>query len=217
MPADQSLRERIDDQRERVVDAMEHRDNAKRRVDAARERKEKAQKLGHSNVAREWDEAYERRLEILKEARKDLDEKRDRLIELKDERDDRRRKQREKFSTAPGAPAWGGSELIIQREVIPAVKSVRPNVTVTSGKRTETFGNPGSDHHVSQTRASARDFALTNDGTARNAVSRRLAGRDSADYEAVFFEYEGHEYRLQGIAQTHGTGPHLHEGIELVG
>jgi len=70
-----------------------------------------------------------------------------------------------------------------------------------SEKRVETYGNPGSDHHVSQTNAFAIDFLLVNDYDAASAF---------------YVKRGGNTFRIQIIAGTHGTGPHLHVGCRLV-
>lgn len=126
-----------------------------------------------------------------------------------------KRKQRRKrgIVVKPGAPHWGGADDILRREADPVALryGFRPN----SKKRTQSYGNPGSDHHTSQTTASARDYPTSNNHTLKNAIAREIVGRNVADYENVYFKRAGRTYRLQAIASTHGTGPHLHCGIRL--
>lgn len=114
-----------------------------------------------------------------------------------------------------GSPHWGGAEDIIRNEVVPVARAA--GVGSTSGKRTATYGNPGSDHHVSQTLASARDFGTANNYALRNRIMRRL-GVTSAirDYGSYYIKRGGHTFRVQPIAGTHGTGPHLHIGIRRI-
>ena len=116
-----------------------------------------------------------------------------------------------------GTGAWGGSESILVNEVIPLVAKYRGAGKEGSGKRTETYGNPGSDHHTSQTTASARDFYLVNDYAMAGLIFAKLTGRPASewggDYSAFYITRAGRSYRVQAIAGTHGTGPHLHIGI----
>ena len=105
---------------------------------------------------------------------------------------------------------WGGSRAVTN-EIVTIVGN---RAVVTSRKRTQTFGNPGSDHHVSQRHADAVDFAIANAHWLKNEVSRRMGGpAQLADYGAFHVRRNGHTYRVQGIAGTHGTGPHLHFGV----
>jgi hypothetical protein len=111
-----------------------------------------------------------------------------------------------------GSPHWGGCEDIIQNEVLPIY--VRHGVPITSGKRWETFGNPTSDHHMSQVNASARDAGTANNYSLRDEVMRALGvGGGISDYGAYYITRSGASFRVQPIAGTHGTGPHLHIGI----
>ena len=116
------------------------------------------------------------------------------------------------INETPGDPHWGGSRDVFWNEVVPAA-GVNPHST----KRTETFGNPGSDHHVSQTLAYAGDF-LPSEARAI-AIGRALGISYSGyadDYKGYYIQRDGHTYRVQIIAANHGTGPHVHVGIERV-
>jgi hypothetical protein len=118
-----------------------------------------------------------------------------------------------------GTGSWGGSESIIVNEIIPLVEKHRGPGKVGSGKRSETYGNPGSDHHVSQTTASARDFYLVNDYAMAGLIFAKLTGKSAGewegDYSAFYIKRAGKWFRVQLIAGTHGTGPHLHAGVRL--
>lgn len=198
MAAKKSLRERIRDAEDTVKARMHWRDVAKRRLDKA-----------------EGKEERKRRLEVLEERREALDKARERLAALRKE-EKRRDKKDDKVIVKSGAPHWGGSEDIIANEVVPVAKAA--GVAATSGKRTETFGNPGSDHHVSQVVASARDFATANNYTLRDKIMRALGvNQRIQDYGSYYITRAGKTFRVQPIAGTHGTGPHLHVGVELVG
>lgn len=195
MPADKPLGERIRAAENEVKEWMGYRDEAKRRLDNAESGEVK------------------RRREILEDIRKTLDEKRKRLIALRKaaDRDD-------KVVIQSGSPHWGGSDDILRNEVVPVGEKAA--IPVTSGKRTETFGNPGSDHHVSQIWASARDFGTANNYAFGVKVGDALGVdyRGAADdYKAFYISRAGRTFRVQIICGTHGTGPHTHVGIELVG
>lgn len=88
---------------------------------------------------------------------------------------------------------------------------------MTSGKRWETYGNPGSDHYAGNTTASARDFALNNDQDMARVLYGALTGNSPSswpgDYSSFNIERYGATFRVQLIAVTHGTGPHLHCGV----
>jgi hypothetical protein len=106
--------------------------------------------------------------------------------------------------------AWGGSRGVTDE----VVRIVGERAPITSRKRTATFGNPGSDHHVSQVSADAVDFGIANAHWLKNEISRRLGGPSTlADFGNFFITRKGRRYRVQIIAGTHGTGPHLHVGV----
>lgn len=108
---------------------------------------------------------------------------------------------------------WGGSRQITN-EVIAIVGSRAP---ITSRKRTETFGNPDSDHHVSQLTADAVDFGIANAQALMDEIARKLGGpSDVVDFQRFNVVRNGVTYRVQIIAVTHGTGPHLHVGVRRV-
>ena len=143
---------------------------------------------------------------------RDAVRKLDRLIEKNERR-------LEEMVPASGTGPWGGSDSILVNEVEPLVLRVR-GVRSNSGKRVEDYGNPGSDHHVSQTTASARDFPLVSDYEMAGMVYSKLTGNPASqwpgDYASYYIERAGRTFRCQGIADTHGTGPHCHIGIRLL-
>lgn len=105
---------------------------------------------------------------------------------------------------------WGGSRTVTNE----AIRIVGSRASVSSRKRVATFGNPGSDHHVSQVTADAVDFAIAEAHSLADEVARKLGGPDDiADYQAFAVRRAGRTYRVQIIAGTHGTGPHLHVGV----
>lgn len=126
-----------------------------------------------------------------------------------------RRIRRKQIVVKAGAPHWGGCEDILRKEIVPfCVKQGAPE---GSGKRSETYGNPDSDHHVSQVWASARDFLIANAHWLRNKLAAKLGiGSSTADYVAYYIRRAGHTFRVQMIAATHGTGPHFHVGTRFV-
>lgn len=117
-----------------------------------------------------------------------------------------------------GTGAWGGSKSIVQNEVMPIAK--KRGITPTSAKRWETFGNPSSDHYMLNTTAFAKDFATTNNYTFAKAIFSKLTGRPGSewggDYSFFYISRAGRSFRVQIIAGTHGTGPHLHIGVRRV-
>lgn len=126
------------------------------------------------------------------------------------------------LSIAPGAPAWGGSKRPVVEVANPIAE--KHGLTRTSAKRSETFGNPGSDHYILNLFSYAQDWAKAGSvaaqqeayyATARE-IRKALNGGEHQDYEPFYFEVDGRTYRGQLIAAQHGTGPHLHFGVELV-
>ena len=115
---------------------------------------------------------------------------------------------------ASGEGPWGGSESV-GREIERFVEERRGDVS-GSEKRSETYGNPGSDHHVSQTTAFAIDFLLANDYEMAYAIAAYFGVEWQGDYSNFYVTRGGHTFRIQIIAGTHGTGPHLHVGCRLV-
>ena len=113
---------------------------------------------------------------------------------------------------SPGDPNWGGSRDIFWNEVVPAA-GINPHST----KRSETFGNPDSDHYIGQLLAYAGDF-LPSEARAI-AIARRLGigyNGYADDYKSYYITREGVTFRVQIVASNHGTGPHVHVGIERV-
>lgn len=76
------------------------------------------------------------------------------------------------------------------------------------------FGNRDSDHWVGNKRADAVDFRLANRFDIRDKVMHRL-GVDGpiTDYNHYNIVHNGKSFRVQPIAQEHGSGPHLHMGV----
>lgn len=116
-----------------------------------------------------------------------------------------------------GEGPWGGCQSIIEREVIPVGK--KWGIPVTSRKRSQTYGNPSSDHYIGNELAYAVDFATDSNYAFGMAIGRALGvpynGIES-DYQSFYINRSGHQFRVQIICQTHGTGPHTHCGIRRV-
>lgn len=115
---------------------------------------------------------------------------------------------------ASGEGAWGGSESV-GREIEAFVEKRRGDVS-GSEKRTATYGNPGSDHHVSQKEAFAIDFLLVDDYEMAALIAAYFGVDWKGDYSNFYIVRGGRTFRIQIIAGTHGTGPHLHVGIRRV-
>jgi hypothetical protein len=116
-----------------------------------------------------------------------------------------------------GTGAWGGSKSIVQNEVNTVAH--RWGIAKTSAKRWATFGNPGSDHHMLNRTAFAKDYATTNNYAFGVAIGKSL-GIDYRgamdDYKNFYIKRAGKTFRVQIICGTHGTGPHTHVGIRRV-
>lgn len=129
----------------------------------------------------------------------------------------RRRKRRRKALRAPAwSWLWGGSRGVTE-EIIDIVGGRAP---ITSRKRSATDplsrSNPSSDHSAFNLLADAVDFGVANAYDLAKEIARKLTGRDGAwsgDYASFNIVRRGKTYRVQIIAGTHGTGPHLHVGV----
>jgi hypothetical protein len=122
------------------------------------------------------------------------------------------RKVQARRRSARAGRAWGGSRAVTN-EIIRHMEKIRPGVVVTSRKRWETFGNPSSDHYMGNKTADAVDFALANDYGAARQLAARMGGSWGQDYGSFHVKRNGKWFRVQLIAGTHGTGPHLHAGV----
>jgi hypothetical protein len=61
------------------------------------------------------------------------------------------------------------------------------------------------------------DFGTGNNHALKNEISKKLGGPSNLpDYGTFLIKRNGRTYRVQGIAGTHGTGPHLHFGVKRV-
>lgn len=116
---------------------------------------------------------------------------------------------------------YQGATAIIKYEVIPLL--VAAGVPITSRKRWETFGNPDSDHYKGNRNADAADGGTAENYSLGSEIKQALTNNPQAkmvDYEEFIIErsHTGspETYRIQIIAGTHGTGPHLHIGCKRV-
>lgn len=108
---------------------------------------------------------------------------------------------------------YGGSRGVIN-EVIRIVGDRAP---ITSRKRPANHplsrANPSSDHNEANRTADAVDFGIANAYDLAREIAARLGGKWTKDYESFVIRRNGKRYRVQIIAGTHGTGPHLHVGV----
>lgn len=116
-----------------------------------------------------------------------------------------------------GEGPWGGCKSIADREVVPVGK--KRGIAVTSRKRSQTYGNPDSDHYIGNELAYAVDFATDSNYAFGVEIGRSLGVPYNGiqdDYKSFYINRAGHQFRVQIICQTHGTGPHTHVGIRRV-
>jgi hypothetical protein len=112
-----------------------------------------------------------------------------------------------------GPPRWGGCRRVTNK----IIRIVDGDAPVTSRKRAACYGNCGSDHHISQLKADAVDFGTANNYRLRDKIMRKLGYNGNVvDYGNYYITHRGKRYRIQPIAGTHGTGPHLHIGVRRV-
>jgi hypothetical protein len=61
------------------------------------------------------------------------------------------------------------------------------------------------------------DFGIGNAHWLKNEISKKLGGPSNLpDYGTFLVRRDGKTFRVQMIAGTHGTGPHLHVGVKRV-
>lgn len=113
---------------------------------------------------------------------------------------------------------WGGSRAVTNE----IVRIVGKRAPVTSRKRAASDplskANPGSDHNEANTLADAVDFGIAEAYALARELAAKLGAPNqwSGDYDSFTVRRNGHSYRVQIIAGTHGTGPHLHVGVERI-
>jgi hypothetical protein len=116
-----------------------------------------------------------------------------------------------------GTGAWGGSESIIDATVLQAF--IAHGIPVTSTKRS---WGPGSDHWTGSLTSYAADGGIANAQWLHGEIAVRFnrlgipLDATPVDYVHRFCTASGNRFRYQGIAATHGTGPHYHGGVRRV-
>lgn len=123
-------------------------------------------------------------------------------------------------TTKLGEGSYSGSASFIDIIIMPIYS--RYGIPPTSRKRWETFGNPSSDHYAGNYSADALDGGIANaqwlHAKIRDEFRRKGVplSPDPADYRMCYCTANGARFRFQGIAATHGTGPHYHAGVRRV-
>ena len=126
-------------------------------------------------------------------------------------------KVKDRLARQTGRGPWGGSQSIIDREVIPV--ATQYGLPVTSTKRAAdhplTIANPSSDHSELSTEAYAADFGTFDGAPAGYAVAKALGIRGWApgSYTGHFIERSGRVFRVQILWGVAGHHDHLHVGI----
>lgn len=116
-----------------------------------------------------------------------------------------------------GRGPWAGTQSIVEQEIIPVGREW--GIPVTSTKRSETYGNPSSDHWIGNRGAYAVDFATDSNFAFGRAIGEKLGipySGSADDYRDFFITRAGNRFRVQIICQTHGTGPHTHVGVRRI-
>jgi len=213
-----------------IADARKHREWQEGRIKMLIKERDEARAAGNEDRVDllnikidETKEAMARTVESIKRlekvvpnAREAWRKARSQVKRLVRKRKKRRKKKRKKerqddIEFSPGSPHWGGCADIHADEVEPAY-----GAQSHSEKRSETYGNPTSDHHVSQVWAFAGDFPPSVAGAIRIAKGLGIGYNGYADDYKLYYIYrEGRQIRVQIIASNHGTGPHVHSGLRL--
>ena len=163
-------------------------------------------KDSEKNFRDKWDELKDR-TKSARTRQKRLKNRKDRTKKLIDDLEEALDKDRHPQT---GTGPWGGSMSVVEREVVPLMLRHGP---ITSRKRSETYGNPTSDHHTSQTSAYAADCGTANNYRLGQEIRSKLDEGAHRDYENFYFTRSGKQFRGQTICGTHGTGPHTHNGV----
>jgi hypothetical protein len=107
---------------------------------------------------------------------------------------------------------WGGSRFYTNR----AIEAVSRSIPITSRKRWQTFGNPGSDHFAGNLLADAVDRGVANSRANAVRIARACGHPNPSgvmDFGTWTTRRNRRTYVHQLIWSTHGTGPHLHYGV----
>ena len=126
-------------------------------------------------------------------------------------------KAKARLRRSSGRGPWGGSQSIIDLEVIPVAEKY--GLPVTSLKRAATHplsvANPSSDHNEANTTAYAADFGTFDGAPAGYAIAKALGIRGWApgSYTGHFIERSGRVFRVQILWGVAGHHDHLHVGI----
>lgn len=113
---------------------------------------------------------------------------------------------------------WAGCRAVTNK----AIRIVDGRAPVTSRKRWELFGNPDSAHYRGNKTKDGVDFGTAENYSLAREIARELGGEWSGDYDSFTITFKSRFWRrarrftVQIIAGTHGTGPHLHVGVERV-
>lgn len=116
-----------------------------------------------------------------------------------------------------GRGPWGGSQSIIDQEVIPV--ATKYGLPVTSTKRAAShplsIANPSSDHNEANTTAYAADFGTFDGAPAGYAIAKALGirGWQPGSYNGHYIERAGRVFRVQILWGVSGHHDHLHVGI----
>jgi hypothetical protein len=209
-------REEVGNDLDRKLDA---RDRVRHNKARAKRKEEKA-----DNAKRER-ELEQRIRELVKNERaltqriKDLRERKEHLI-AKIIRRRKERRERNKINLSYGAPHWGGSEDVLDKYVDPVAR--RFGLPLTSAKRSATdpltISNPGSDHSVLATGASAHDFGTFTGANFAFAVAKALgiSGYSTGNYNGYYIERGGATFRVQILWAVEGHYNHVHVGVRRV-
>ena len=92
---------------------------------------------------------------------------------------------------------------------------------VSSRKRWELFGNPASDHYKGNRDRDAVDFRFWRTKVRykkmREVMERLGVEGGVVDYGHYLVYHNHRTFRVQPIATVHGSGPHVHFGVDRVG
>jgi hypothetical protein len=119
-----------------------------------------------------------------------------------------------------GRGPWGGTQSIVDLEVIPVGRKY--GLPVTSLKRAANHplsrANPSSDHNAANTTAYAVDFGTHDGAPAGYAIAKALGirGWSPGSYTGYHIQRGGHVFRVQILWAVAGHFDHLHVGVRRV-
>lgn len=122
--------------------------------------------------------------------------------------------ERDEFSTALGAPHWGGSRDFFDALIYPLASQMNMGADYDDKE----YGHAaGGDHDPGVTNAFAEDFPTFSGADFANAIGRKF-GRSSntGTFDFIYYKWRGFTWRIQILWAVEGHFNHVHIGVRRV-